>query len=494
MNLRIVLVFVLSSALSAWMHRDILDSDIRGLHDWRQSMTMWNIRNFVHYDNDIKSPRLSSFNKTNNNVLRLEYPIMQWGIAQVIRITGVTNEVRLTRISMYVIGLAGLVAFFLLLCAMAFPPWVALAGTVLLQFNPLLYFYTVNVLPDLFALSVSLWYIYFSFLYFRDRRWWQLLAAALALGVATLAKLPFAMLGIVGGVYIFTHLIRNRRIDWSVVLFAAVHLLCAVPAYRWYSWVMAYWHNSPIQYGIFGPNTSGESYQTIVDYFLNQYLPFDLNSPAVWGFFVLGIFLPARRNAPVPYARYVWGMAVVTLLWATLQANTIELIHDYYLLPLLPWMYIVVTAGVGRVWAWATGRTDWVRTVSIGAIAAGLLAAPVAASYLATPKWDLVIGSYYGDLKDVHRYRKDLRAVTDDDDLVIVLNDPTMQVFTWLIRKRGYAFANNHVQPHWIDDMRRHGATHLYSNSRRIDQDSAFQTRFDSLILERGDIKVYRLK
>ena len=137
MTLRIILVFVLSGALSVWMHRDTLQRDIYGLHDWRQSQTMWNIRNFARYDNDLYTPRRSSFNGSNNNVARMEFPIMQWGIAQVARLVGAEDELVISRVSVFILSLSGLVAFFLLLRAMAFPPWIAVAGTVLLQFNPL---------------------------------------------------------------------------------------------------------------------------------------------------------------------------------------------------------------------------------------------------------------------------------------------------------------------------------------------------------------------
>ena len=495
MTLRIILVFVLSGALSVWMHRDTLQRDIYGLHDWRQSQTMWNIRNFARYDNDLYTPRRSSFNGSNNNVARMEFPIMQWGIAQVARLVGAEDELVISRVSVFIISLSGLVAFFLLLRAMAFPPWIAVAGTVLLQFNPLFYFYSVNVLPDLFALAAGLWYLYFSFAYFRDRRWWQCLLAAVLLGLATLAKLPFAILGIVGGVYIATHLYRDRRFDWSVVAFAVVHLICALPALQWYTWVIPTWNNNPVVYGIFGNTNDRAENRRIFYFYWRQYIPYDLLSPAVWLYFLVGCWRPLRPPAPTPYARYVWAMALITLLYVLGQFNTITTVHDYYLFPLLPWMYIVVTAGLGRVWQWIQERPiTWVPRAATVAVAVSILISPLLAHQLNAPKRDERIGAYYEQLKDVRRYRAELQAVTDHDSLVIALNDHSGHVFTWLIRKRGYVFSSDAIKPAWIDDMRRRGVTHLYSNSRRIDQDSAFQTRFDSLVLERGNVKVFRLK
>ena len=484
--------FLLSALLSVAMHWHIFGSEIAGRHDWRQTQTMWNVRNFVHYDNDILNPRVSHFNGSNNNLLRLEFPLMQWGIAQIVRLTG--HEVMTARVVIWLIGQAGLIAFWLLLCKMGFGRWVAMGGTVLLQFCPLFYFYTVNVLPDLLALTASIYYLYFIFAYFSDRRWWQPWAAGIALGVATLVKLPFAMFGIVGIVYVLSRLARRDEAFWRVLGFASVHLLCVVPAVKWYAWVMPRWGSSPALYGIFGSTNTPEQNLRILRHFQHEYIPYDLLSPAVWILFVLGALIPAVRKATFPYATYVWALALMTILFVVLQWNTITFVHDYYLLPLLPWLYIVVTAGLGRVWQWSLPGGLWGRRVGAVLIAACLLVAPVSAHQLRWSKWKVSSGAYASQVEDVYRHQDALRAVTDDDNKVIILNDNSGQIFSWLIRKRGYVFANNNLKASWIDDMRQRGVTHLYSNSRVVDQNPEVQARLDSLVLEAGAIRVYSLK
>ncbi|MCP9236153.1 glycosyltransferase family 39 protein [Lewinella sp. JB7] len=482
--------FVLSLVVSIVLHWQIFPQDIQGRHNWRQSQTMWNIRNFVHYDNDILNPRVSHFNGSNNNLLRLEFPLMQWGIAQVVRHTG--HEVLVTRICVWATSVTGLVAFGLLLVTMGFSPGLALVGTTLLQFSPLFYFYSINVLPDVLALAAGIWYLYFLFAYFRDRRWWQVVAATLALGIATLAKLPFAMFGIVGLLYVLTRLFRRGGINGRLFFFAGAHLLFLLPAYKWYAWVMPRWRNSPTLYGIFGNTNTPEQNQAIIDYYWQQYFPFDLLSPAVWLLLLVGTLLPVRRRADFPYAGYVWALAAVTLAFAVLQGNTITMVHDYYLLPLLPWMYIVVAAGAERIWRW-TATNAW-KPLGIVLIAGALLAAPGWAYWLRQPLWAQSASAYYPVMRDVFNHQKVLREAVDDDAKVIVLNDVSYQIFTWLIRKRGYVFHGNAVRPAWIDDLHeKHGVDYLYSNSRRFDQDSTIRTRLDSLILEAGDIHVYRI-
>ena len=486
--------FLASLSLSALLHGPVFDLDIQGIHNWRQAQTMWNVRNFVRYDNDITHPRASSFNSTNNNLLRYEFPIMQWGIAQVQRVLG--EEIWIARTMIWLIGAFGLLGFYLLLRALNFTVGVALGVTHLLQFSPVFYFYTVNVLPDNLALAAGIWYLYFCFAYFRDRRPGQLIGIGSFLLLATLAKLPFAMFGIVGLVFCLRAIWAGPRVRWQVMGVGLVHLAFLYPAYRWYAMVMPSWKGNPVVYGIFANAGDAAMNLHILNVHATSTFPYSLLSPAVWLPFALGLVYAGRpRGATFSARPYIWALACITFLFLALQWNTIGTVHDYYLLPFLPWMYLTVAAGVQRLWQWsqtyATTRWRWVPLVALAAI---LLGAPLDAYQLRQRYWKVQYSYQYDELRDAFTNQAALQQVTDDDDLVIVLNDRSMHIFTWLIRKRGYVFNSNTLQPPWIDDMRRRGATHLYSNSRAIDQNPEIQARLDSLVLEAGNIHVYRLK
>ena len=487
----VITAFLFSLLVSVGLHWNLFPLDIQGWHNWRQSQTMWNVRNFVRYDNNIYNPRTSEFNGSNDNLLRLEFPVMQWGIAQVARVTG--EEVMTARIIVWIIGAVGLAGFFLLLLTLGFPPWLAVTGTVLLQFSPLFYFYTVSIIPDVLALTAAIWYLYWMFGFFRDERWWQAAAAAAALSLATLAKLPYAMFGIVGLVYVLSHLIRGGRLQQKPLGAGLLHLLLLYPAYRWYAWVMPTWGSSPTLTGIFGYQNNAEENRRIFTFFWEQYIPYDLLSPAVWGLFIVGALFPYARRVSVRYGVYVWSLAIVTIVYAILQSNTITIVHDYYLLPFLPWMYIVITAGAGRLYHWLD-RPGWrpVAILVLGVCAAG---AAYAAWDLRQERFAEEIGAYYYDMKDIYPNVEALRAVTGEDEKVIVLNDRSAQIFTWLLRRRGYVFSGNSLPVAWIDDMHdNHGVDYLYSNTRTFEADSAVQTRLGPLVLKAGEIHVYRLR
>ena len=509
----IPLVFLASLALSLVLRGPLLDADIVGTHNWRQSQTMWNVRNFVRYDNNILNTRVSNYYPETGNLLRYEFPVMQWGIAQLQSVLG--EEIWVARLSVFAISAVGLLGFFLLLRVMTFPPWVALLGTIALQFSPLLYFYSINILPDLLALSAVIWYLYFVFSFLRGRRMGTALAAGACLGLATLAKLPYAMYGIVGLVLVLRQLFA-RRLTLPLVVFALGHLLFLLPSYLWYSWVMPGWAGNPILTGIFGYDQDWDHNLAILRHHLRKSFPKQLLSPAVWLFAAVGVVWPLRlpvgrlkpssghpRDSQPPsqrtrtlrkaggYGPYFLALAFVTTLYLVLQWDAIGVVHDYYLLPFLPWMYVVVTAGMGRLWLLA-GDRPW-RWVPRALVVLGVCVTPYAAYALYQGEWDVSRGYGWAEYGAAFAHRQELQQLTDDDDLVIVVNDLSLHIFTWLIRKRGYVYARDHFTAEQLAEHRRQGIRYLYSNSRAVDERPEIQAQLGRLVYEVGTVRVYEL-
>jgi len=68
-------------------------------------------------------------------------------------------------------------------------------------------------------------------------------------------------------------------------------------------------------------------------------------------------------------------------------------------------------------------------------------------------------------------------------------------VFSYQIDKMGHIFSNDHLPIGWIDDMiNRFKIKYMYSDSRKIDTSAAFQPYIDSLLIQAGSIKVFKLK
>ena len=275
--------------ISFFQHSDFLSLDIQGIHNWRQSATMWNIRNFTRHDANILNPRQSAFNGRKDNIERLEFPIMQWSIGMIQRVVG--EKIEVVRISVFVIGIFTIVGMLFIVNFITGDWRTGLLTAVFFQYGPVFYYYTINPLPDTIALCSSVWYIFFIIQYYQFKRKTKyLVAASIFLCLATLAKLPYLMLSVIS-IYFFIKDIRQIGFDRKSLSPAIFQSIGIIPAIAWYAWVMPTWAYSGVLVGIFEEGLFTERNGLILDYQINHMFPRLLLHPPIWLFIILGLIL-----------------------------------------------------------------------------------------------------------------------------------------------------------------------------------------------------------
>ena len=143
------------------MHNNYLSKDIIGWHNWRQSQTMWNVRNFTRADSNILNPRVSHFNTpTQDNIYRYEFPLMQWSMAMIQRVFG--ESIMLIRLLSFLITLIGLYFLYKTLLLLGIGKISSVITTAFYLFSPLIYHYSFCPIPDNLALAAGIGYIYYA--------------------------------------------------------------------------------------------------------------------------------------------------------------------------------------------------------------------------------------------------------------------------------------------------------------------------------------------
>ncbi|MEO0732594.1 MAG: glycosyltransferase family 39 protein, partial [Bacteroidota bacterium] len=231
------LLLVASFLLSTGLHWDKFSLEVQGYHTWRQSWTMLNARNFARVDANILNPRIAGVRDDGPKIHRLEFPISQWVIGMGYQLFG--EHIIVARLWLFLIGIVAVFGMFTLLRALDLAPLVAATGAILTQFSTVFFYYTINPLPDFLALAAGCWYLAFTFRYFARPNTRDLAAAGACLSLATLAKLPFIILSIVGVVYFLLRLPRHRT--RALARFVWLQLLLLLPAFAWYAWVVPDW-------------------------------------------------------------------------------------------------------------------------------------------------------------------------------------------------------------------------------------------------------------
>ncbi len=475
-------ILLASVVLNLGMHWPFLSQDIQGYHAMRQAQTMWNIHNFYRYDGNILNPRVNFANPEGPGgaLYRYEFPVMQWSIAMAQELLGV-EDILIVRVCLFLIGVLGAIGFFLLLRTLSFSPLVAALGAAVFQFSPLFYRYSINPIPDNFALTAGIWYLYLIFRHENQPNLRDLIGASAALLLATWAKLPFLMFSMVSVVYFFRRIILAKGLTGATWRFAGIQFLFILPALLWYAWVMPGWEGNGILRGVFDNQLPWADTKRILLYHLDTMIPWILLSPAVWLPFVLGVLF-FRRLAV--HRSGVLALVGITLLYFFLQYNMIETIHDYYMLPFLPWLYVLVAIGL---------KVLWQMRHSVGTVVAiaVVIAAPISAYLLANDSWSLE-RTYLNE--DLFVHRQELRDAVPEGESVIIVNDATYFNFAYQIDKLAYVYRDDYLPTPWIADLAQKGVNYLYSDSRAIDERPDVQPYLDSLILEAGSVRVYRLQ
>ncbi|MBK8391218.1 MAG: glycosyltransferase family 39 protein [Saprospiraceae bacterium] len=133
----------------------------------------------------------------------MEFPIMQWSIAAIYRLIG--ESIIITRICMFLIGILASLGMFIIIQELFKNQLVSCLTTFVFTFSPLFYYYTMNPLPDMFALAFGLLSTGFFLRYLKNETVKShLFLSGLFFSLSVLAKLPFI---------IFWHISNSNRFD-----------------------------------------------------------------------------------------------------------------------------------------------------------------------------------------------------------------------------------------------------------------------------------------
>ena len=469
-------------ALSVAMHARVFRLDLIGFHAWRQTETQTVIDNFVRQDFNILNPRTNDL-RFPGGILRMEFPIMQWLFAAAYRISGV-HGIALSRALTFL--LSALSAWGMHRLARRSLGDARVAGAVAWYwaFSPVLFYYAVNPLPDNFALCTAVWSMTCFWEWTSTGRERYLVASAALLGLAAAAKLPFVLYASFPFTWILLEAARARgRSVLRPILAMGCYLVLLLPAAAWYVWVVPTWKGNGIVTGALDLQGMGlRDLLALAGYHLTSMLPENLLGYAAVPVFVAGCYYGCRgwRRRGIAFsALAVLGIGV--LCYFLFELNMIGKMHDYYMMPFLPPLALILGYGAARLWA----GPAWGKRMVIVCLA--LL--PLTTSLRMRTRWNEASPGFNAGL---WKYRAELRAATPPAARCIVGNDLSHYLWFYHLDRQGWAFAQDEISPTAARGMVEAGARYLYTDSDAAER--TLQPLEDSLILRRGTIRVYRLR
>ena len=476
-NIILVSIVVISSL----MHLKHFSKDLMSIHVWRQTQTQSTINNFYEEDMNIFNPRRNDRGDS-DGIFRMEFPLMQWLVACQYKIFG--YHLIITRIFMFLIGLLSILGIYKLLDSLFHKTILSVIGAWAFNFSPSFYYHTINPLPDNFALCCSIWGLTLFFIWYNNKKTKYLIFSALLLSIGALCKLPFIIYYIVPLVY-FVALVIKIGFNKKVFFQSLGAFSFSVLPITWYLFVIPKWHGNVIVKGMLNNN---DSIIKLLDYFqhnLISTLPELLINYGSLIFFLAGFyFLFKKKSFRNPKFILLVSLSILTLMYYLFEANAIAKIHDYYLFPFYPLLFILVAYGAYNLY---TSKIKIYRYLTVFLF----LLLPITCYFRMQGRWNT---DSPGFNKDLLLFKTELQDAIPKDALVVAGNDESHFIFFYYINKKGWGFDNDKLTPEMLNSMIEKGAEYLFTDSNVILNRSNIVTFLDKLILERGTIKIYSLK
>lgn len=472
------ILFAIIVLTSLILHYPQLFKDLIGIHIWRQTQTQWNTLNFYRHDFNIFNPRTCTFDANDSNISRFEFPLMQWMVALVMKIFG--DAIIVTRLCYFTVGVFASWGMYRLLELLTSHKIGSMMGAWAFTFSPVFFYYTINPLPDNCALFASIWFLYFFLKYTKTLKLKYIIYSALFLMVAALTKLPYILFG--AGT--LAYLIKNwrQKTTYQIILTYALFML---PAIAWYVWVIPTWGENGVLFGVFR-DFNAETYNSYMDYHKKVMFPNILmNEMSTYLFFMgcLFVLLYSRFTKAVFWVLFVCTLSCVAY-WL-LELNMIGSVHDYYMMPFLPLLYLVIGYALTCLW----------RSNAVLKIAALVFICTIPSITFHSTKDLWSVEKSYINPPDALIYKDDLRKAVPREAKCFMAKDGNTFVYPYLFDKMGYAWVyDNYAGQDLQNLIDNKGVQYMYCSVRTIDTAADIRLLLKRLVMQRGVVKVWELQ
>lgn len=475
-------IIILLICLQFVMHFNVFKKDLVGFHVWRQTETQTVINNLAAGDGGLLDPRVNNMAYENRS-LRKEFPFMQWIFAQVQKISG--SEITSSRLLSFFIGTGTMVFIFLWFQILLKDPLIAALSTWCLGFSPSFYYYLVCPMPDNFALmlgSAALW---------SSGRWQQnpsfgfMVLTSFLIGLSTLVKLPFILFLVYPGITIIQAAQQRRSV--SVILMNGLILLAGLmPAIFWYASVIPTWEGNGIVQGALGADFSFREWLGYLSHNIISVLPeLVLNYGSVL-FFIAGIIFVVRgRRYTTEYFWPLFWTGLGTIAYFLFELNMIKNVHDYYLFPMFPFIFLLVGIGLKSLWNKAAFKWRILCIVLIAVL-------PLLAYLRINQRWNLERNPGFNPVFLEHKQM--LRNIIPEDAMVITGNDYSTFIHLYYLDRKGWVYSENNLSNLNLQAMIELGAKFLLADSSEIWDNPDLKIYFKEEVWNHPNLRVYSLQ
>ncbi|MES2131761.1 MAG: glycosyltransferase family 39 protein [Bacteroidota bacterium] len=471
------LFFCLAISISVFQHYRVFSLDVIGYHAWRQTQTQTVIENFANEDFNILNPRINDF-YYKDRLFRMEFPLAQWIIAALYKLLG--NHLIITRLFFYLATLFSVWGIYKVIQALTRNKLVACLTSWFFLFSPIIYYYSVNPLPDNLALCLGIWSVYYWIKHLKEDKMKFFVISILFLAFSLAVKLPFIVFGIMYVSKVYERG-REKKIDVKYILLPA--LICSLPL-LWYVFIISTWRENGIIGGIFSSDFPLLKLLDIFQFNLISTLPELLVNYATVPLFIIGLYFVFRSfNFRDTVHRSLFYVLCACSFYFLYEMNMIDKVHDYYLFVFLPFIFIIISKAILIILSKPANGLKYLILLSF-------MVSPITAYLRCNTRWNAYSPGF---TKEYLFYKKDLQAIIPKDAKVIVHGDASRCIVLYHLNRKGWSDSEEGLTKDKVDNAIKNGATYLVSDtgtdiSKFIDMNSVY------LIFQKNALKLYKIK
>ena len=472
-----IIFFMLAVFISVFQHYRVFSLDVIGYHSWRQTQTQTVIDNFYKVDFNILNPRLDDMHYP-DGIYRMEFPLAQWLVACLFKLFG--SHLYLTRLFFYITSLISVFGIFKLILELTQNKITSLLTAWFFLFSPVIYYYSVNPLPDNLALCLGIWSIYFWIVYLKQNKNYQFTISCILLALSVAVKLPFIVFG---AMYLSKFYNKNSTIKINF-RYIVIPFLVMIPTFIWYLSVIPSWSGNGVVKGILVNDKTLLQLLGIFQFNLISTLPELLVNYATLPLFLIGFYYLFKqlKNRHIIHRSFIY-IGILLVIYFFYEIHLIDRVHDYYLFPFLPLLFVIVALAIQIILVKSNSNFKYLVLLSF-------LICPITAYLRCNSRWN---NETPGFAKEYLHYKKDLQKIIPIDAKVIVFGDDSRSIVLYHLQRKGWSLGQFGIKDKDFEDGMKRGATFVITDCN-TETNQVFNRHVGSLLFKRNDVKLYLAK
>jgi hypothetical protein len=459
--------------ITTLMHLGHLDKPLEGSHLQRQITAHTLSVRYAESDMNLLHPQLFEMGHPTSALLH-ELPLSQWLVAVMHKLLG--PGIWVARITVLLMGFLCILGMFALVKAVFQNEAVAAATAWVFAFSPNFFFYSLTPTPDVFVLSLNLWSLALFFLWKRKEKNWQWAAS---LTLFTLAALCNAASLVLFLLPIGTFMLQALFIREGKERRLALATLAILPAFLPFIWQKA----MPLEPQQPVPNP--HTWWHYLSHHLAITLPELMINYAALPLLVFGIVMLVRKKVWKHSLFLAPALGLVAIL-VSLGIRLMEIgkLHEEAFFLLYPFLFLAVGAGFHAAWSQQRKSLAWAAVVL-------MLAVPVTAFLRMNGRWS---PKHPGFNTEVRTFAETFRDAAPPTSRWVVGNDLSHCAYLYHVKHTGWVFKDDSLPTIAMERFMKDSASHLLSDSRKIEESPEMSRWLGKLVLERGSLRLYELK